>query len=706
MSSLTWPFFQGIASAGWGLLLVAVLLARRASDPFCRHVALFLAAVGVAHVSDVMLLLDMPHVLVWRSLSFSGELLSVPALLYASISFMEFRDSAYRRTARWRAAAVLGIALALTGMLWFGGFFLAARNAEGRGVVVLGSFGRVAYLFIVFAAVLTLSHLEQLLRQSPDLVRYRFKLVWIGLGGMMAYELFRASQYLLIPAFHFGDVSVHGSVSLVCLGLVSWGLVRTRWGTGTGRVTVSEQALYGSITVIMAGVYLIAVGGIGEWVVEGRREVDLSIWSFVLFLCVISFVLLSTSRVFWVALQQIRARFLYQSKHDYRAKWMEVVDAFSETIAADAILDRLLALLGRTFGAGRISVWLQFDVDQRYHQVRTVNRFHSSDPVGASHHLVARMLTGDESIDVEEVDSSPQSTMRTEDPFLSTTQAALIVPIKADGRLLGFVTLSRDPYSGQYGTDDRELLRGIAYHVGVLLAHARLVEERISAARFEALHEFSSFCLHDIKNLALRLSLVVQNAKVRGTNPMFVESAFKTIAGTVEKMNDLMGKLSAQSEARLNPYNVPIDIKVLIQDVVRSLPNSEEIVTMGTVGDVLVPIREDNLRQVLHNLLLNAQQAGSHNSHIKLETKLIHHRLVLTFTDSGHGISKDRLRKLFVPFRSTKPSGLGVGLYQTKSLVESAGGSIVIESLEGSGTTVRIELPLFSQDSDLLAQRI
>src|SRR5262249_16387836 len=131
---------------------------------------------------------------------------------------------------------------------------------------------------------------------------------------------------------------------------------------------------------------------------------------------------------------------------------------------------------------------------------------------------------------------------------------------------------------GQYGKDDRDLLRGVACHVGVLLAHAKLMEDQLSATRFEALHEFSAFCLHDIKNLAHRLSLVVQNAKVHGSTPAFVESAFKTIAGTVEKMNSLMEKIATKMEEGLGPSEAVIELDGLIEDVIRSLSNPHQII--------------------------------------------------------------------------------------------------------------------------------
>jgi putative PEP-CTERM system histidine kinase len=705
MLNLNWPLLPSVASVSWGLFLAITLLVRRASNSFCRHVVFFLAAVSIVHLSDVMLVRDVSNAFFWRKLGFSGELLSVSTLLFSTLSCMDFREMEYRRTARWRAAGVFGIVLVMTALLWLGAFFLAAWNELGNGIVVLGPFGRVAYLFIVVVAVLNLSHLEQLLRQTPDPLRYRLKLLWIGLGGMMAYELFRASQYLLIPAFQFGDIIVHGSVSLVCLGLISWGLVRFGGETGADRVIVSGRALYGSLTVIVVGLYLIAVGGVAKWVEEAARIVDISIWSFALFLSAICFVVLSTSRVFWVVARQIKARFLHQPKYDYRAKWMEVLNAFSETTSVDSILDQLLVLLGRTFAAGRISIWLRFDADHKYHQIRTVNRIQVWKPIESSHHLVSRMQNEHEPIEVEAAEAASDHQASVSDPFLAATQAALIVPIEATGILLGFITLSRDPYSAQYGKDDLDLLRGVARHVGVLLAHSKLIENQLSATRFEALHEFSVFCLHDIKNLAQRLSLVVQNSKIHGTTPSFVDSAFKTIGGTVEKMNALMEKLAAKFEDGPTSSDVLIELDGLIEDVVRSLPYPNQIVKKGSVGKIILPISEDKLKHVVYNVLSNAQQADSGHSQVYLEAKVADRCLLLKVTDGGFGLSKESLRKLFVPFRSTKRTGFGVGLYQTKRLVESSGGSILIESEFGNGTTVRVELPISPENADYEAEQ-
>ena len=112
---------------------------------------------------------------------------------------------------------------------------------------------------------------------------------------------------------------------------------------------------------------------------------------------------------------------------------------------------------------------------------------------------------------------------------------------------MGFITLSRQFDGSGYGHDDFDLMRAIAHHAGMLLALAKMAEEQSAAGELEALHRFSAFCLHDLKNLAAKLSLVVQNAELHGEEPAFQQSVMRAVAGTGQKMMALITKLSLRS---------------------------------------------------------------------------------------------------------------------------------------------------------------
>jgi signal transduction histidine kinase len=218
----------------------------------------------------------------------------------------------------------------------------------------------------------------------------------------------------------------------------------------------------------------------------------------------------------------------------------------------------------------------------------------------------------------------------------------------------------------------------------------------------EALHRFSVFCLHDLKNLAARLSLVAQNAEHHGHDPAFQESALRTVADTARKMTGLMSKLSLKSFSLTAMGQVGmIDLPSLIEEVVAPLRQDQRV--WLHVGDGLIPpvpgIREQ-IHQVLTNVVLNARQAIAEQGDISIVVAQSNHSAIITVDDTGRGVSPDMLDSLFRPSQSSRPGGLGIGLYQCKTIVEAHGGTIQLRSEEGKGTQVRIALPLAASSNN------
>jgi putative PEP-CTERM system histidine kinase len=692
-----WLMLLASATAAVAIGLSVILTLKKWSGPFHRTVAGAVAAIGVVQIANISGFMDNAYTLEWRRLGFIFELFFVAALQYVGTTFLKKPEGTTDESgARWRAHAVSIIALGFAVVASSPLIYFPAITEDGRAVVALGALGRVAYFFIVLSLALGLAQLEHILRLMPDPTRYKIKYVLIGLGALAGYCIYQASQLLMVPVWKSDFVLAGAIASLISLVLITFGFGRLRLRDVRATVYISPQILYGSITFLVIGIYLLGVGLVGEVIRHSGEAWGVGLSILVVFVAVVALVVVLFSRAARASTRQFIARHFYRSKYDYRAKWLEVTEAFGVCVSDEDILDRLLQLLARTFGADRLAIWLQYEADGLYHQVRSVNTEPSPRPLGPGHPVIDRLIESDEPIDLGHVRRMPKGLDPTDPLFAG---AILYAPIRAERHLIGFVSMSRQ-FRQAYGHDDFDLLRAITYHAGMLLSLNRLSEEKRATSELEALHRFSAFCLHDLKNLAAKLSLVVQNAEVQGNNQAFRESAMRTVSATVAKMMELIAKLSLRSA---HPGNLElVNVEEAIADVVGSF-NGELKIKVQRSAEQISSIRfvPEQLEQVLLNVMLNAQQGlaqieqpQSEKPDVSIFTEQRNSAVVITVRDRGPGISPEKLPSLFRPFKSTKAGGFGLGLYQCKRIVEEHGGNIEISSESGKGTEVRITLPI------------
>jgi len=111
----------------------------------------------------------------------------------------------------------------------------------------------------------------------------------------------------------------------------------------------------------------------------------------------------------------------------------------------------------------------------------------------------------------------------------------------------------------------------------------------------------------------------------------------------------------------------------------------------------LPQVRGDSklLRQVIHNLLQNAQDAlvGHAAGQIRVRTDVEKDLVVMRVIDNGVGFPPEILKRVFEPYVTTKAKGTGLGLAIVKKIVEEHGGEVEVRNLEPSGACVCIKLP-------------
>ena len=684
-----------LASAMAGGLACLLCLRRRASSSHWSLASL-LGATAVANLANGVGLLDEVHALYWREAAMVVELLQPALLLYVGLAFVSPTERGGDSSALWRARSIGVVGLVMAVSAASGQVFHWKAFENGQAGIALASWGHIPYMFVVIGMALGLAQLELVLRASREPVRHRLKFVVIGLGGLAGYQIYQASQMLLFPVWQAEHVVVSGVVTVMALGLIAYGLGRSRLRALLVNAYVSPQALFGSVTFIVIGGYLLAVGALGAWLRRTNQPLGEALSVVVVFGALVALAIAMFSKTVRAEIRRFLTRNFYRSKYDYRAQWLQVTEAFEKAADREAIMDRLLDVLIKTFATTAVSIWSFREADRRFFQIRSMTADREPVPVEMSHPVITQLMKKDEAVFIDEGSVIRRVGVGARPDPIAASGAALCFPIRAQGRLMAFMALGKQLHGEAYGTDDCDLLRGISHHVGTLLSHARLAEERQASAELEALHRFSVFCLHDLKNLAARLSLVAQNAEQHGRDPSFQESAMRTVTDTAKKMTALMSKLSLKSlRPPLAGASEVVEISALMDEIVAPMREGAAVrfyISGGPVAPIIA-VREQ-IHQVLLNVVLNARQAIGQNGQISVAFAQLNGSVVVTVDDTGQGIASDMLENVFRPSQTSRRGGLGIGLYQCKQIVEAHQGTIQIRSEVGKGTQVRIELPL------------
>jgi putative PEP-CTERM system histidine kinase len=243
------------------------------------------------------------------------------------------------------------------------------------------------------------------------------------------------------------------------------------------------------------------------------------------------------------------------------------------------------------------------------------------------------------------------------------------------------------------------VIRHIAAQAASVVGLHRLGEELADAREVSSFHRLSTFVLHDLKNLVAQQSFVLENARQFRDNPVFVSDAMAAFDDSTNRMRALIAKLRSPT-----PDARPGDGWCDLLDVLRTLVASSKLAArQGCTVHIAVPrgidgcmavIDRSAAAQLFGNLLVNALESlPSRGGTVTVSIQRLDRAWQVAVQDDGHGIPETFVREhLFRPFHTTKATGLGIGLYQCKTIVESVGGSIDVDSREHVGTTVTVTL--------------
>jgi C4-dicarboxylate-specific signal transduction histidine kinase len=122
----------------------------------------------------------------------------------------------------------------------------------------------------------------------------------------------------------------------------------------------------------------------------------------------------------------------------------------------------------------------------------------------------------------------------------------------------------------------------------------------------------------------------------------------------------------------------------------------KEVIDVDTLQSMKILAHEDRIERALGHFVQNAAEAVQHRAgSVRIRVQAEGSFAVVAIADDGVGMTSDFVReKLFHPFQTTKPQGMGIGMYESYQYINGIGGRINVETAPDSGTRFDIYLPI------------
>jgi putative PEP-CTERM system histidine kinase len=632
----------------------------------------------------------------WRmvAMSFLPGTWLLFSLTYARGNYAEFLK-------RWRFALVAAFLLPIGLVIFFGEDLIisAGQTTAGNWMFRLGISGGVFNFFCLVGWVLVLMNLERTYRAAVGTMLWRIKSMILGLGLIFAVWAYVSSEALLFHALNL-------SLEAVCdMGILLGGvlILRALFRAGHFNTDVypAHSAVHTSLTVILAGVYFLIVGVFAKVVEFFGGGAGFTLKAFVLLVTVVLLAIAMLSNRVRLHARRFVSRHFQRPLYDYRTVWRSVTEETAACVKPVDLCQAAVKLVADIFEVLSVTLWLVDD--RRENLVFATSTFLSEargndlkPPSADAMEVMQALEKHPDPIDLDAAKESWATVLKRchPDEFRKGGNR-VCVPMMSRGEVLGLMILGDRVGGVSFSWQDFDLLKCIADQVAASLLNAQLSQQLLQGREMEAFQTMSAFFVHDLKNTTSTLNLMLNNLPEHFNDPEFRADALRGISKTVAHINRLIGRLSqVRHELQIKPVDSDLN-----EVVARALAGWETAAGVSLVKELLalprISLDPEQMLKVVTNLVLNAREAVLPAGEIRIATAQSNGWVILTVSDNGSGMAPEFISHLlFRPFQTTKKNGLGIGLFQSKIIVEAHKGRVEVASQPGKGTTFRVFLPL------------
>jgi signal transduction histidine kinase len=366
-----------------------------------------------------------------------------------------------------------------------------------------------------------------------------------------------------------------------------------------------------------------------------------------------------------------------------RAPWLRALRRHAQTLEESTLIDALGGADPAAVAAQRLKKYYHGQVNALRERSRFVTRLST----GLLFAIVTLVLAG----------------MMT---YFAAIRVWLVRPLQAIGRATGVISTGdlehRVPVVG------RDEFGSLAASINAMAASLAENQRRLLAAeRFAMVGEMSAYVAHNIRNplASIRTTAQAEMLDLPADDPR--RASFRDIVTATDRLESWVGDLLRFSSP-VALQRTPESLNALVERctaLARPQLASKGLRLELALAPALapVPLDRNKMEQVVSTLLVNAMEASPEGATIRIVSSVRQPNHVplacVRVEDSGPGIPRERLAKLFTLFATSKKSGTGLGLALAQKIVTAHDGTITVSSREGEGTVVEVSLPLVERSA-------
>ncbi len=381
-----------------------------------------------------------------------------------------------------------------------------------------------------------------------------------------------------------------------------------------------------------------------------------------------------------------------------------LLDAVGSALTPKQLAERVLEVVFEEVPADRGFILLKDERSGQYETEVVRSEGESTEKMRASRTIVDHVIARREGILCSNAMSDARFADDAEGLKAIGLKSVICVPMTAHEEAIGVIYVDCAMSKHIYNEEQLRLVAAIGQMAGLAIEDARLVNERVRTERLAAAGETVAALSHYIKNVlqGLKGGSDVVELGLRMTKMETIEQGWEIVRRNLENIYSLTMNMLAFAKQR-EPRREPVQLATVVNDILKLIRHRAQEKGVALKSDIdqdmpAVPVDSHGFEQVAMNIITNAVDAvpklsGVVNVRLNLDT--VRNAAVLTVGDNGPGIPAEIRERIFEAFYSTKGhGGTGLGLAVAKKIVDEHGGTIVVNSVDGEGTLIRVALPL------------